>query len=331
MVKREALALALVVTVAVLLPALLLGYQVARGAQFEGRVVDLAASTAAAGGWRPDVIRVERGERVRLRISATDVVHGFAVPGLGIEVDEVAPGRVVEVEFVAERAGRYAFACTRWCSPDHWRMRGTIEVAGVEGEAKSPPRPKPLYQELGLDPDAMRSAPNPPSAPPSAERGESLGRNLASDLRSTDWLRRNAPSEAFALLRAEPANADLSDDEVWSLVALAWQATPAATLARGEQLYRRDCAACHGELGRGDGPAGRRLPGMALFHDDARRGPADFADASRMLAASEALLQGKILRGGMGTGMPEWGSLYSGDDLWAVLAYLRTFVFEYDR
>ena len=31
------------------------------------------------------------------------------------------------------------------------------------------------------------------------------------------------------------------------------------SLARGAELYRRECASCHGELGRGDGPAGKGL------------------------------------------------------------------------
>jgi mono/diheme cytochrome c family protein len=48
-----------------------------------------------------------------------------------------------------------------------------------------------------------------------------------------------------------------------------------------------------------------------------------------MLGASDILLQGKVLRGGMGTGMPEWGSLYSDADMWDVIAFLRSFVFDY--
>ena len=36
------------------------------------------------------------------------------------------------------------------------------------------------------------------------------------------------------------------------------------------------------------------------------KSPVDFTDSSQMLGASPALLQGKIIRGGMGTGMPYW-------------------------
>ncbi len=60
-----------------------------------------------------------------------------------------------------------------------------------------------------------------------------------------------------------------------------------------------------------------------------KRGPADFTDGAQMLGASDLLLQGKMLRGGMGTGMPEWGSLYSEPEMWQVLSFIRSFVFDY--
>ena len=50
-----------------------------------------------------------------------------------------------------------------------------------------------------------------------------------------------------------------------------------------------------------------------------------------MLAASDVLLQGKLLRGGMGTGMPEFGSLYTDEELWAMVMHLRRFLFQNDR
>jgi mono/diheme cytochrome c family protein len=55
----------------------------------------------------------------------------------------------------------------------------------------------------------------------------------------------------------------------------------------------------------------------------------DFTDARRMLGASPALLEGKILRGGMGTGMPMWGTIFSEGQIWDLIAYLYSFQFEY--
>jgi mono/diheme cytochrome c family protein len=59
--------------------------------------------------------------------------------------------------------------------------------------------------------------------------------------------------------------------------------------------------------------------------------PIDFTDAANMLGASPAVLQGKILRGGMGTGMPYWGPIFTDDQTWALVAYLWTFQFNYNQ
>jgi mono/diheme cytochrome c family protein len=130
----------------------------------------------------------------------------------------------------------------------------------------------------------------------------------------------------FSLLRNNSAYSDLLDTQIWDMVAFAWRSTTTdVTMARGAQLFTRDCVACHGETGRGDGPAGRDLPGLQTMMADMKRGPADFTDLRRLTGLSDAQLQGKLLRGGMGTGMPEFGSLYSDDDEWAVIAFVRSF------
>jgi mono/diheme cytochrome c family protein len=173
------------------------------------------------------------------------------------------------------------------------------------------------------------AAPITPSAKPSIAAGAALNAKLPQDLSDPATRRTLAPADAFHNLRSDPANAALSDDDVWSLVAWAWlkDIEPVA-LARAETLYARDCAACHGPDGKGKGPAGVNLPGMAKMDPAMPKGPRDFTDAGTMLAASDVLLQGKLLRGGMGTGMPEFGSLYSDEELWAMVTHLRTFLFE---
>jgi mono/diheme cytochrome c family protein len=46
-----------------------------------------------------------------------------------------------------------------------------------------------------------------------------------------------------------------------------------------------------------------------------------------MLGANSAILQGKLLRGGMGTGMPNWGTIFTEEEIWALVDYLWTFQF----
>ncbi len=335
--KKELFALTIVLLIFVAFPASLFAYQAWRTntsfgfAQDDVRVIALTANVPNNGGWSPDTIRVNLGERVRLRISSPDVVHGFEIPALGIQVAEILPGHVAEVEFAVSRVGKFPFACTRWCSVDHWRMRGSIKVIDPNNPNPLPQSfAPPLYQQLKIDIDALHPATNVPTQRPSATRGTLLSPVIADDLRV------NSPSDVFAKLRTNDALKTNSDSQLWDAIAFAWkQSAGDDAIARGQKLFARDCAACHGESGKGDGPAGRNLPGLAAMQSDnhqmleIKRGPADFTDAPKMLGASDVLLQGKIIRGGMGTGMPEWRTLYTDQNMWDVISYLRSFVFEY--
>ncbi len=56
--------------------------------------------------------------------------------------------------------------------------------------------------------------------------------------------------------------------------------------------------------------------------------PANLADPSTLLGASPALLEGKILRGGMGTGMPYWGPIFTAGQIDALAMTLYSFHFD---
>jgi len=323
--RREFFALTILVILFVVFPASLFGYQAWLTNPSDARVITLTANAPANGGWVPDTIRVNLGERVRLRIAAPDVVHGFEIPALGIQVDEILPGYVAEVEFVASRVGKFPFACTRWCSVDHWRMRGTIEV--IDPKNPNPPLPTfapPLYQQLKINIDALHPAQNVPSTRPSAARGAALNISI-----NEDW-RTQSPSAVFGKLRADESLKSYGDMQLWDAIAFAWQlAAGDESIAKGQQLFARDCAACHGEAGKGNGPAGRELPGLSAMDATMKKGPANFTNAAQMLGASDVLLQGKIVRGGMGTGMPEWRTLYTDQEMWQVISFIRSFTFDY--
>lgn len=322
--KKDFFALTLIVLIFIAFPAALFAYQGWRMNPSDARVITLVANVPNNGGWSPDTIRVNLGERVRLRIASPDVMHGFEIPALGIRVEELLPGHVAEIEFTATQAGRFPFACTRWCSVDHWRMRGVIEVIDPQHPNPPPTFAPPLYQQLNIDIDAPHPARNVPRARPAASRGAWLDISL-----TEDW-QTQSPSDLFAKLRADRSLQSYGDQQLWDALAFAYKrAVGDEAMMRGQKLYARDCAACHGEAGKGDGPAGRNVPGLRAMAATMKRGPADFTDAASMLGASDALLQGKILRGGMGTGMPEWRSLYPDAEMWDVISFLRSFVFDY--
>ena len=291
-------------------------------------------SMAEDGGWNPDTLKAEVGKPLELHLTSDDVVHGFAVGQMNMESVDVLPGKVTDLTLTFDKPGSYTFYCTRWCGLNHWRMRGTIEVSGSETETEAVSTP--LYVTLGIDIDAPHEAPIVPSTRPSASAGQHAASSLnISSLRSTDFYQAHSPYQIFDELHSTA----LSDPEKWDVVASVWQAnTSPESLANGKKLYTQNCAACHGENGAGDGvfaediaAAGEASMQTMAGSNMMMQTPANFTDPARMLGASPALLQGKILRGGMGTGMPMWGSIFTEEQIWDLIAYIYSFQFEYEK
>jgi len=325
--KAHSLAL-LLLGVALGLPLTLLA---ARGLQSRSGVVEVHARVAETGGWTPETLSAVAGKPLRLRLISDDVVHGFAIgQGQAAPLD-VEPGRPVETTLTFSRPGRYVFFCTRWCGPNHWRMRGTIEVSGPEVSPE--PASAPLYLTLGLDLDAPHPADLPPAERPSASRGAQVSQSMPATVLPSGNLRSESPAQVWRRLREAPETAAMTDQELWDLVAYTWRsATTTEALVEGRALYASNCAACHGEGGAGDGVMAPSMPapaGMEIGH--AAGSPANFRDSQRMLGASSAILQGKILRGGMGTGMPYWGPIFTEAQTWALVDYLWSRSMDYEE
>ncbi|MER8406009.1 cytochrome c oxidase subunit II [Mesorhizobium sp. M0203] len=63
----------------------------------------------------------------RVLVTATDVIHAFAMPSFGIKTDAV-PGRINEVWFKADKEGLYYGQCSELCGKDHAFMPIAIRV-----------------------------------------------------------------------------------------------------------------------------------------------------------------------------------------------------------
>ncbi|MCA0279315.1 MAG: cytochrome c oxidase subunit II [Proteobacteria bacterium] len=67
------------------------------------------------------------GQVVRVLVTASDVIHAFAMPAFGIKVDAV-PGRINETWFKADKEGLYYGQCSELCGKDHAYMPIAIRV-----------------------------------------------------------------------------------------------------------------------------------------------------------------------------------------------------------
>src|SRR6267142_4289982 len=99
--------------------------------------IQIAATQYA---FEPATIQVTAGEPVRLVIRSKDVVHGFSISDLKIEVRIPAGGEPVTVEFVAPPPGRYDIACSEYCGAGHGQMTAAlVSVASTEASADAVP------------------------------------------------------------------------------------------------------------------------------------------------------------------------------------------------
>jgi cytochrome c oxidase subunit II len=64
---------------------------------------------------------------VKVQVTASDVIHAFAMPAFGLKLDAV-PGRLNETYFKAEREGMYQGQCSLICGNDHAYMPINIRV-----------------------------------------------------------------------------------------------------------------------------------------------------------------------------------------------------------
>jgi nitrous-oxide reductase len=87
--------------------------------------------TAIRSHFTPDIIRVKEGEKVALHITsleqAHDATHGFTIDSYNLHTS-LEPGKHVNMEFVADRAGVFPLYCTEFCSALHLEMAGYFLV-----------------------------------------------------------------------------------------------------------------------------------------------------------------------------------------------------------
>ncbi|MDQ1081885.1 cytochrome c oxidase subunit II [Pseudoroseomonas cervicalis] len=97
-------------------------------------------------------IRLPRGQRVELSLSARDVIHSFWIPALAGKMDMI-PGRATRLVLEPTELGRFRGACAEFCGASHALMAFTVEVMEPEAfaawlRAQAAPAPAPAEPPL---------------------------------------------------------------------------------------------------------------------------------------------------------------------------------------
>lgn len=87
-----------------------------------------------------------------------------------------------------------------------------------------------------------------------------------------------------------------------------------AIVAEGKAIYDKNCAACHGQELKGDGPgaAGTAKP------------PRNFTDCTAMSAFGLISHHDAVVNGKTANGMPAWGKKLTNEEIWKVIMYERS-------
>jgi len=72
-------------------------------------------------GYDPDTITVKKGDRIKMNINNSDVLHGIMIPDLGLRGDET-------LEFTADKQGEFVWYCANLCGQGHLDMQGKLIV-----------------------------------------------------------------------------------------------------------------------------------------------------------------------------------------------------------
>ncbi len=71
------------------------------------------------------------GKNVVLQVTASDVIHSWAMPAFGVKQDGV-PGRLAQLWFNVEQEGIYFGQCSELCGKDHSYMPITVKAVSQE-------------------------------------------------------------------------------------------------------------------------------------------------------------------------------------------------------
>jgi cytochrome c oxidase subunit 2 len=96
----------------------------------EARQLDSGIAPASVANYLLEVdnpLVVPQGRKVRVLITANDVIHAWWVPDFGMKKDAI-PGYINELWFNADTPGTYRGQCAELCGRDHGFMPVVVEV-----------------------------------------------------------------------------------------------------------------------------------------------------------------------------------------------------------
>lgn len=94
--------------------------------EYESKLMEFNV-TAQKWQFTPNTLIVRQGDKVKIKITSTDVTHSFVLKDYNINIT-IKPNESKVVEFTADRFGIFNFYCGVPCGSGHKDMVGTLVV-----------------------------------------------------------------------------------------------------------------------------------------------------------------------------------------------------------
>lgn len=88
------------------------------------RTIDIAAKRFE---FSPNQITLKKGETVKLRVTSSDVTHGFFQRAFKID-EVIEAGKTAEVTITPQAVGTFTTICDHFCGVNHGAMKMTFVV-----------------------------------------------------------------------------------------------------------------------------------------------------------------------------------------------------------
>lgn len=239
---------------------------------------------------------VPTGKKIRLLITANDVIHSWWVPDFAVKIDAI-PGFVNQGWIKVDKPGTYRGSCSQLCGRGHAFMPIVVVaeswddyqkwVAAMQASHGAFINPASLKPEQNGSPVVYAPAElnfNVPTPAPTQATAAATPAAAPS------------PTPTMAAAEAKPTGK--------SAVIAAKNWSMAAAMAHGKQVFDANCAACRMADGKGNPAMGV----LAIAAGPIPNGP--------LAAHITLVLHGKGI-------MPAWGNILDDADLAAVITYER--------
>ncbi len=77
--------------------------------------------------YTPSEVKLQPGVPIIFELTGQDIEMGFNIPDFKLRAD-IIPGKVTQLAFLPDRAGKFTFYCDVFCGLGHEDMEGTLIV-----------------------------------------------------------------------------------------------------------------------------------------------------------------------------------------------------------